>query len=171
MVISDCMVSYSWDEGGVVCFELVFVEVGEFGFLIVMVNIVQQVQMFVKLVKDFVFSCFFEVMVVVNMVRVKVVVIQVNVVVVYGVVNNYIKLLFLLFFFIFVMVDFLMNVLFFFGVMVFLVLVDLEWLFSSFGSFSSLVLSSGVVIIVFVQVLVFGGQDVQGVQSVLVGLM
>nr|WP_034332190.1 DNA circularization N-terminal domain-containing protein [Herbaspirillum sp. B39] len=168
---SDCTASHSWDEGGVVRFELVFVEAGELGFPIATANTAQQVQTSAKSVKDSALSRFSEAMAAVNMARVKVAAIQANVAAVYGAVNNYIKPLSSLFSSTSAMVDSLMNAPSSFGATVFSALADLERPFSSFGSSSSSVSSSGAAITALAQAPVSGGQDAQGVQSALVGLM
>lgn len=168
---SDCTASHSWDEGGVVRFELVFVEGGELGFPTATVNTAQQVQTSATSVKDSALTRFSEAMAAVNMARVKVGAIQANVAAVYGAVNNYIKPLSSLFSSTGAMVDSLLSAPSSFGATVFSTLADLERPFSSFGSSGSAVSSSGAGITSLAQAPVSGGPDAQGVQTALVALM
>jgi prophage DNA circulation protein len=168
---SDCTASHSRDEGGVVRFELVFVEGGELGFPTPTANTGQQVQTSAASVKESALSRFSQAMAAVNMARVKVAAIQANVAAVYGAVNNYIKPLSSLFSSASAMADSLMNAPSSFGATVFSTLADLERPFSSFGSSSSAVSGSGAAITSLAEAPVSGGQDAQGVQTALVALM
>ncbi|WP_044528715.1 DNA circularization protein [Herbaspirillum sp. B65] len=168
---SDCTASHSREEGGVVRFELVFVEAGELGFPTATTNTRQQVQTSANSLKASALSRFSQAMAMVNMARVKVSAIQANVAAVYGAVNNYIKPLSSLFSSSASMLDALMNAPSSFGAMVFSTLADLERPFSSFGSSSSAVSGSAAAITALAQAPVSGGQDAQGVQTALVALM
>ncbi|RFB73819.1 MULTISPECIES: DNA circularization N-terminal domain-containing protein [unclassified Herbaspirillum] len=167
----DCTVSHDRREGGMVRFDLAFVEAGELGFPTVKPNNAKQVQTSAQAVRDSASTRFAAALEQVNMAKVKVNNITSSISSMYATINNNLRPLTSLFSSASGMINSIMNAPQNMAAMVFGTLSDLERAFSSFGGSGSSIGGSSSAVQSFAAAPVPPGADAGKLHSALVGLL